>query len=115
VAAATVRRYHADVAVLGAAGVSAANGITELDDGAAEIQRLMIEQSRRLTIVADGSKIGATTMASVAPATAINTLVTDSSAPPEELRALAGLGVDVVVLDQGLAARPAGSEDASAA
>ncbi|HEX4691629.1 MAG TPA: DeoR/GlpR family DNA-binding transcription regulator [Solirubrobacteraceae bacterium] len=99
VAAATVRRYHADVAVLGAAGVSAANGITELDDSAAEIQRLMIEQSARLTIVADGSKIGATTMAGVAPASAIHTLVTDAGAPPDELRALAALGIEVVVLD----------------
>jgi DeoR/GlpR family transcriptional regulator of sugar metabolism len=75
----------------------------------------MIEQSTRLTIVADGSKIGATTMASVAPATAINTLVTDSSAPAEELRALDRLGVDVVVLDQSLAAGAPGSDDASAA
>jgi DeoR/GlpR family transcriptional regulator of sugar metabolism len=75
----------------------------------------MIEQSSRLTIVADGSKIGATTMASVAPANVINTLVTDSSAPAAELRALERLGVDVVVLDESLAAEPAGSGDASAA
>jgi DeoR/GlpR family transcriptional regulator of sugar metabolism len=100
VAAATVRRYHADVAVLGAAGVSAANGITELDDSAAEIQRLMIEQSRRLTLVADGSKVGATTMAAVAPAHAIDTLVTDSTAPADALSALEALGIDVVVLDR---------------
>jgi DeoR/GlpR family transcriptional regulator of sugar metabolism len=116
VAAATVRRYHADVAVLGAAGVSAANGITELDDAAAEIQRLMIEQSGRLTIVADGSKIGVTTMAAVAPASTINTLVTDSGAPAEELRALAELGIEVVVLDRDAGDRAAAKpEDASAA
>jgi DeoR family transcriptional regulator, fructose operon transcriptional repressor len=99
VAAATVRRYHANVAVLGAAGVSAANGITELDDAAAEIQRLMIEQSERVTVVADGSKIGATTMATVAPARAIHTLVTDASAPAQELLELDAVGVEVVVLD----------------
>ena len=45
VAAATVRRYHADLAVLGAAGLSARDGITELSDEAAEIHRLMIEHS----------------------------------------------------------------------
>jgi DeoR/GlpR family transcriptional regulator of sugar metabolism len=87
--------------------VSAANGITELDDAAAEIQRLMIEQSARLTIVADGSKIGATTMATVAPASAIHTLVTDAGAPQDELQALSALGIEVVVLD-------AGAEDRSA-
>jgi DeoR/GlpR family transcriptional regulator of sugar metabolism len=90
VAAATV--------VLGAAGVSARSGITELDDEAAEIQRLMIEHSEELTIVADGSKIGARTMATVAPATAIDTLVTDDAAPADELAALEALGIDVVVI-----------------
>jgi DeoR/GlpR family transcriptional regulator of sugar metabolism len=98
VASATVRRYHADVAVLGAAGLSAARGITELDDAAAEIQRLMIEQSEHLTLVADGSKIGTTTMATVAPASAIDTLITDSTAPPSELLELEALGIEVVVL-----------------
>jgi len=114
VAAATVRRYHADVAVLGAAGVSAANGITELDDAAAEIQRLMIEQSARLTIVADGSKIGATAMAAVAPASAIHTLVTDSGAPAQELRALEAQGIEVVVVDPSAPHHPE-TDDASAA
>jgi DeoR family fructose operon transcriptional repressor len=98
VAAATVRRYRADVAVLGAAGVSARTGITELDDEAAEIQRLMIEHSDALTLVADGSKLGHTAMAAVGPAQAITTLITDSGAPREELDALRGLGVDVTVL-----------------
>jgi DeoR/GlpR family transcriptional regulator of sugar metabolism len=104
VAAATVRRYHADVAVLGAAGVSARHGITELDDEAAEIQRLMIEHSDELTIVADGSKLGATAMAAVAPADAIDTLVTDDSAPADEIAALEALGIDVVVIRRVVAA-----------
>jgi DeoR/GlpR family transcriptional regulator of sugar metabolism len=103
VAAATVRRYHADAAVLGAAGVSAHRGVTELDDEAAEIQRLMVEHSDELTIVADGSKIGVTAMAAVAPVSAIDTLVTDDDAPPEELDALRELGVDVVVVTRATA------------
>jgi DeoR/GlpR family transcriptional regulator of sugar metabolism len=98
VAAATVRRYRADIAVLGAAGVSARTGITELDDEAAEIQRLMIEHSDTLTLVADGSKFGQTAMAAVAPASAITRLITDSAAPEHELAALRELGVDVTVL-----------------
>jgi DeoR/GlpR family transcriptional regulator of sugar metabolism len=99
VAAATVRRYNAEVAVLGAAGVSVERGITELDDEAAEIQRLMIEQSERLLVVADGSKLGAHTVATVAPADRIDMLVTDRSAPGEELGALASLGVEIVVVN----------------
>jgi DeoR/GlpR family transcriptional regulator of sugar metabolism len=98
VAAATVRRYHADMAVLGAAGLSARHGITELSDEAAEIQRLMIEHSDRLVVVADGSKLGQTTMASVAPANRIATLITDHDAPTQELVELEALGVEIVLV-----------------
>src|ERR671936_601799 len=48
VASATVRRYHADVAVLSAAGLSARAGMTELDDETAEVHRLMTEHSDAL-------------------------------------------------------------------
>jgi DeoR family transcriptional regulator of aga operon len=98
VAAATVRRYHADMAVLGAAGLSARHGITELSDEAAEIQRLMIEHSDRLVIVADGSKLGQTHMASVAPADRIATLITDDDASPRELVELEALGAEIVLV-----------------
>lgn len=97
VAATTARRYHAEVAVLGAAGLSAAGGITELDDEAAEIQRLMIERSDRLIVLADGSKLGSRTIAAVAPAESIDALVTDATAPADELDALRRLGVTVEV------------------
>jgi DeoR/GlpR family transcriptional regulator of sugar metabolism len=100
VASATVRRYRAELAVLGAAGLSARDGITELDDEAAEIHRLMIRQSTSLTILADGSKLGQATMAAVAPAKAIDLLITDSSAPRRELIELEALGVKIVVVDR---------------
>jgi DeoR family transcriptional regulator, aga operon transcriptional repressor len=96
VAAATVRRYHADLAVLGAAGLSARHGITELSDEAAEIQRLMVEHSERLVVVADGSKLGEVAMASVTTASRIATLITDDQAPQQELVELEALGVEIV-------------------
>ncbi len=59
VAAATVRRYHADVAVLGRRrAVGAGTGITELDDETAEVHRLMAEHADTVVAVADGSKLG---------------------------------------------------------
>jgi DeoR/GlpR family transcriptional regulator of sugar metabolism len=103
VAAATVRRYHADIAVLGAAGLSARHGITELSDEAAEIQRLMIEHSDRLVIVADGSKLGEVTMASVTPADRITTLITNDAAPTQELVELEALGVEIVLVPRAAA------------
>jgi DeoR/GlpR family transcriptional regulator of sugar metabolism len=97
VAAATVHRYHADVAVLGAAGLSVRHGVTELNDEEAEIQRLMAEHSDRLVVVADGTKLGTTAPVWVADVERIDTLVTDEGAPPEETKRFEAAGVHVVI------------------
>jgi DeoR/GlpR family transcriptional regulator of sugar metabolism len=101
VAHSTVRRYHADVAVLGAAGLSPRHGITELDDETAEVHRLMAEHSDALVVVADGSKLGGTAPATVLPVEAITTLVTDETAAAADLDALRSRDVDVVVAPGG--------------
>ena len=97
VAAATLARFRFDLAVVGAAGLSAHWGLTELDDGEAEIQRIAIERADRLVVIADGSKIGTAANAVVAEAVRIRTLVTDAGAPGDELAALAALGVEIVI------------------
>jgi DeoR/GlpR family transcriptional regulator of sugar metabolism len=102
VAGATVRRYHADFAVLGAAGLSARTGVMELDDETAEVHRLMAEHADVVLAVVDGSKVGETAPAAVLPADAVTTLVTDASAPQVESDALRERGVNVIV------ARPQG-------
>jgi len=96
-AAATLARYRFDLAVVGAAGLSAVWGLTELDDGDAEVQRLAIERAARLVVIADGSKIGTATNAVVTSADRIRTLVTDDTAPPAELAALAALGLEIII------------------
>ena len=90
-------RYRFDLAVIGAAGLSARWGITELTDDEAEIQRTAIDRAHRVIVMADGSKIGSATNAIVAGAERIDTLVTDASASSAELGRLRGLGVRVVV------------------
>ena len=97
IAVAALARYRADVAVIGAAGVSAAFGVMELEDDLAEVNRAAIAQSTRLVVLADGSKIGASAHAIVAPATAISTLVTSPGAPAAEIAALRAAGVEVIV------------------
>jgi DeoR/GlpR family transcriptional regulator of sugar metabolism len=104
VAANTVRRYYADVAVLGAAGLTPRHGITELFEEEAENHRLMIEHSERLLLLADGTKLSTHAMARVAPVTAISTLVTDESAPVDVLAELRAAGVEVVVAQRPSAA-----------
>lgn len=106
-AAATLGRFRFDLAVIGGAGLSARWGLTELDDADAEIQRLAIERSARLVVIADGSKIGSAANAVVAKAGVIRTLVTDAGAPASELAALRGLGLEIVIAG---ADEPAGAQ-----
>jgi DeoR/GlpR family transcriptional regulator of sugar metabolism len=97
VATGTIARYRADVAVLGAAGVSGRFGITEFDDEVAEVNRAAIEHSSRLVVLADASKIGVDAHAIVASAETISMLVTSAGAPDAELDQLRAAGVEIVI------------------
>jgi DeoR family transcriptional regulator of aga operon/DeoR family fructose operon transcriptional repressor len=95
IAVATIERYRFDVAV----GVSARWGITELSDEEAEVQRAAIRRAETVVVLADGSKLGVELNAVVGPIDVITTLVTDASAPADELAALGRRGVDILVAD----------------
>jgi DeoR family transcriptional regulator, aga operon transcriptional repressor len=104
IAVATLLRYRFDLAVVGAAGLSAHWGLTEVDDADAETQRQAVARAARLIVMADGSKIGLATNAVVSDAARIDTVVTDGSAANDELASLARLGIQVVIAGDGDAA-----------
>ncbi len=94
-----VQRYNTDTAVIGAAGISARAGITELDDREADVIRAALDRAQRIIVAADGSKFGDVTMSTVLPVERISTIVTDSSAPATEVRAVERSGVEVIIVD----------------
>jgi DeoR family fructose operon transcriptional repressor len=94
-AMATIARYRSDVAVLGAAALSAKAGFAELFEEEAENHRMMIERSGRVIVLADGSKFGQFAPAVVGPASLIDVLVTDADAPRDELEAFRAQGVQI--------------------
>lgn len=97
----TLERFRFDLAVVGAAGLSAGWGITELTDDEAEVQRTAIERAERTVVIADGSKIGRVTTSIVAAAKRVSDVVTDPSAPQADLDALSAAGVRIVVAGPG--------------
>lgn len=84
-----------DTAVIGCCGLSAAEGLTayNLDDAA--VKKASIASARRIIVAADGSKLGRTAYAYVAPSALLHTLVTDATAPADEVAALEGAGTVV--------------------
>ena len=97
IAEATLNRFYADVCILGAAGVDAQVGVTELDYEVASLHRLMMERSRRVLVLADHSKLGFRAPAVVAPASMVTTLMTDDAAAPEMLAPLQACGMQVTI------------------
>lgn len=57
-AAATISRFNADLAVIGAKGISRTAGMSEADHEIAELNRIMREQAEQTWILADVSKAG---------------------------------------------------------
>jgi DeoR/GlpR family transcriptional regulator of sugar metabolism len=84
-----------DTAVLGCCGLSAAEGLTAYDLDDAAVKKAIIAATRRVIAATDGSKLGRTAHAYVGPAALLHTLVTDTTAPPDEVAALEGTGTVV--------------------
>jgi len=84
-------------AILGADGVSAAEGVTTYDETEARTNHAMVAKADRTIVVADGSKIGRAAFATMAVVSEIDVIVTDASADEDELARLRRAGVQVVV------------------
>jgi DeoR family transcriptional regulator, fructose operon transcriptional repressor len=95
IAESTLKRFYADVCVIGAAGVDPAIGVTELDYEAAALHGLMMERSRQVMLLVDHSKLGFRAPAVVAPLEMVHSLMTDAAAPADMLARLRSCGVEV--------------------
>lgn len=84
-----------DTAVLGCCGLTSADGLTAYDLDDAAVKQAAIGSARRVIAATNGAKLSRTAHAFVAPVAALDTLVTDASAPADELAAMSAAGVTV--------------------
>ncbi|MGW3042231.1 DeoR/GlpR family DNA-binding transcription regulator [Kitasatospora sp. NPDC001159] len=84
-----------DTAVVGCCGLSAADGLTAYDLDDATVKKAAMAAARRTVVAADAGKLGRTAFAHVGPAALLHTLVTDTTAPADELAALETAGTTV--------------------
>jgi DeoR/GlpR family transcriptional regulator of sugar metabolism len=103
-----VQRYNTDIAVIGAAGVSARRGVTDLDDQEAGVIRAALERTERIVVLADGSKFGDVALSTVVPIKQVSVIVTDRSADPVEVDRIEREGVEVILADPDSGSRPRG-------
>lgn len=86
----------ADTAVLGVGGISTRGLSTTLLEEASMI-RAMMDSARRVVVVADHAKFGASVFAHIATLERAHVLVTDAAPPPNLAAMLADGGVEVLV------------------
>lgn len=97
----TLSQLHeltADKVFLGADGLTLASGATTADVLMAEVDRLMVERSRQVILVADSSKIGRVGFVPIKPVSSIHTLITDTGATADFVQAMRDAGVEVMLV-----------------
>ncbi len=87
----------ADVAFLGADGLTLDGGATTANILIAEVDRLMVERARKSVLVVDSSKIGQAGFVPIKPIALFNVLITDAGAPQDFLGAVKRTGVEVII------------------
>lgn len=92
----TMRCFNLDVAFIGAAGIDE-NGITDFVPQEAFLRKKVIENARKVIVVADYSKFGVRASCNVCPLEEIDVLITDEKAPRDFLKKIQKKGVTLVI------------------
>jgi DeoR family transcriptional regulator, aga operon transcriptional repressor len=85
-----------DVIFAGADGVSIEGGVTTHNPLEAQINRVLIERSRRVVVVADHTKIGRATFARIVQIDCVSDLITDAAADSALIEPIEAAGVNVI-------------------
>ena len=95
----TYQNLHVDIAFFGAGGISPDVGLTEFNLEDTQVKQALLATAQHKVLVADSSKFGRTTFATIAPLSAIDTIVTDSGLTPEMLKALRDRHIRVMLAE----------------
>jgi DeoR family transcriptional regulator, aga operon transcriptional repressor len=84
-----------DLVFIGVDAITPTHGAYAHHEGEASINRLMAERARRVIVVADSSKLGQHAFAQIIPSSMVDTLITDTDADPDVIKAFEAEGITV--------------------
>jgi DeoR family transcriptional regulator of aga operon len=93
---ALLKEVTLDIVLLGVDALDVELGAAAHHEGEAAMNSLMVARAKKVVVIADSSKLGGHAFARICPITKVETLVTDSSAPPDLLTAFRTAGVEVI-------------------
>ena len=94
----SIERLFFDIAFLGVCGVHPRHGVTVIEPDEAFILRSMTLHAKRVVVVADSSKLGTFSAASVCHLNEVHTIITDEGVEPQTKKELEQQGVEVQVV-----------------
>lgn len=89
---------HVDLAILGATGIDASAGATNVNLPEAEVKRRMVASAARRVLAADASKLGQVHLGRVATLDELDELITDDAATDAVLEPLRAAGLSVTTV-----------------
>ncbi len=95
---AEIARFHVDLAIISPTALCAQRGAMDYVWHEASVARAMIDHARSCLLLADASKLGASSRVQICAAAAVGTLVTDARADAQALQALREAGIGQIVV-----------------
>lgn len=86
-----------DTLFLGVSAVDLAHGFFAQHEGEAAVNAAMVGMARRTVVLADSSKLHATSFARICALGDVDAIITDDAIAPEHVDALTAQGIDVIV------------------
>jgi len=93
----TIRNYLCDKLFLGVDGLDYDFGISTPNIEEAHLNKIMIEISRQIIVLADSSKVKKRSLAVICPLSKVDILVTDDGLSPDYQAKLEQLGLEVII------------------
>jgi DeoR family transcriptional regulator, aga operon transcriptional repressor len=99
-AAESLRGFYCDKYFLSADGIDIERGMMTTNIEEASLARINIKNSKKVIALIDSSKFQCKGITTIAPLSAVDTIITDSGIPAELLQKITDLGVFVIIADK---------------
>lgn len=94
-----LNEYYCDKLILGVDGIDVTHGIYTPHLEEANLNRAMIEISKKVIVITDSSKFGRRGLTKIASIDKISTIITDSGLPLDQRKVLQSYGIEVIIAD----------------
>lgn len=92
-----IRQFKVDIGIIGISGIDLDGTLLDFDFREVHVARTIIENSRKVYLVADHSKFGRNAMVKLGSITEIDTLITDKAPPKQLMEIMTNNDINLVI------------------